>query len=104
MSYLFYNYNSLISLPDISRWNTSNVENMSYIFYKCYSLISLPDISKWERDNYKIFNIYYDFYNCISLISLPNISGRNSGYFDDLYEPLEVLDDCINSINAHLKF
>ena len=31
MSYMFYNCSSLISLPDISNWNTENVENMSYI-------------------------------------------------------------------------
>ena len=100
MSYLFYNCNSLISLPDISKWNTKNVENMSSIFYKCYSLISLPDISKWEGEH-KLFNIYYDFNNCISLISLPNISWRKTGYFNDLYEPS---DKCINSLNVQLKF
>ena len=35
---------SLISLPDISKWNTSNVENMRYMFSGSNSLISLPDI------------------------------------------------------------
>ena len=34
----------LISLPDISKWNTNNVINMDYIFNKCKSLISLPNI------------------------------------------------------------
>jgi len=35
----------LVSLPDISKWNSSNVNNMSGLFCKCNSLISLPDIS-----------------------------------------------------------
>ena len=46
MSFMFYECNSLISLPDISKWNTSNVNNMSYMFSGCNSLISLPDIPK----------------------------------------------------------
>ena len=38
---------SLLSLlPDISKWNTSNVNNMSGMFYECSSLSLLPDISQ----------------------------------------------------------
>jgi len=44
MSYMFNECSSLISLPDISKWNTNNVTNMSHIFYGCSSLLSLPDI------------------------------------------------------------
>ena len=29
----------------------NNVTNMSEMFYKCSSLISLPDISKWNTNN-----------------------------------------------------
>ena len=32
---------SLSSLPDISKWNTNNVNNMSYMFDGCESLSSL---------------------------------------------------------------
>ena len=32
-SCLFYGCNSLLSLPDISDWNMSNVEDMSGLFY-----------------------------------------------------------------------
>ena len=39
---------SLLSLPDISKWDTQNVTNMSYMFKDCYSLSSLSDISKWD--------------------------------------------------------
>ena len=48
---MFYGCKSLISLPDISKWNTYNFTDMSYMFYGCKSLISLPDISKWNTDN-----------------------------------------------------
>ena len=46
MSYIFENCSSLISLPDIYKWNTNNVTNMSYMFYGCSSLKSLPDKNK----------------------------------------------------------
>ena len=48
MSEIFYNCLLLSSLPDISKWNTNNVNYMSCIFYNCSSLSSLPDISKWN--------------------------------------------------------
>ena len=51
MSYMFYGCSSLLSLPDISRWNTNNVTDMSYMFYNCSSLSSLSDISKWNTNN-----------------------------------------------------
>ena len=45
---MFRGCKSLMSLPDISKWNTSNVKNMNFMFYECNSLISLPDISNWN--------------------------------------------------------
>ena len=48
---MFYGCSSLISLPDISKWNTKNVTDMGYMFYECSSLKSLPDISKWKTNN-----------------------------------------------------
>ena len=43
---MVYGCSSLISLPDISKWNTNKVTDISYIFDECSSLISFPDISK----------------------------------------------------------
>ena len=48
---MFCECQSLISLPDISKWNTNNVTNMSRMFQQCSSLLSLPDISKWNTNN-----------------------------------------------------
>jgi len=57
---MFYGCNSLISLPDISKWNVSNVINMEYLFGKCYSLINLPDLSKWNISNViRLNNVLY---------------------------------------------
>ena len=62
MSHMFYGCNSLISLPDISKWNTANVKNMSSIFYECNSLISLPDLSQWDASNVEDMSCM--FYGC----------------------------------------
>ena len=46
MSFMFSGCKSLLSLPDISKWNTNKVTNMSNMFENCSSLSSLPNISK----------------------------------------------------------
>jgi surface protein len=51
MSGMFYDCSSLLSLPDISKWDTSNVSDMSCMFSGCKQLLSLPDISKWNTSN-----------------------------------------------------
>ena len=45
---LFCNCLSLQSIPDISKWNVSNVTNISCLFEGCSKLKSLPDLSKWN--------------------------------------------------------
>ena len=65
MNGIFSYSNSLLSLPDISKWHTQNVTNLSEIFSKCISLSSLPDISKWNIQN--VTNMSSMFYNCNSL-------------------------------------
>ena len=72
MSYLFYGCLSLKELPDISKWNIENVDDISYMFYSCSSLKSLPDISEWNTKN--IENLNSIFENCSLLTYIPNIS------------------------------
>ena len=68
--------NSLLSLPDISKLNISNVTNMRAIFYGCTSLISFSCISNWNTTN--VSHMSYMFYKCISLKCLPDISKCNT--------------------------
>ena len=65
MSSMLYECNSSISLPDISKWNTSNVKDMSKMFSGFNSLISLPNISKWNTSNLKKEYIFYECLNCL---------------------------------------
>ena len=82
MSYMFHRCISLVSLPDISEWNTTNVTDMSYMFYNCRSLKSLPDISNWNTSN--VTDMRYMFHRCISLVSLPDISNWNTSNVTDM--------------------
>ena len=43
---MFYGCSSLLSLPDISKWNTNNVTYMNYMFYGCALLSSVFDFNK----------------------------------------------------------
>ena len=76
MSNMFSCCSSLISLPDISKWNTNNVNDMSGMFNSCTSLKSLPDISKWNTNN--VNDMSFMFSSCTSLISFPDISKWNT--------------------------
>jgi surface protein len=51
----------MLSLPDILKWNTKNIENINNIFKGCSSLISLPDISKWNLPSLTDDNNKFDF-------------------------------------------
>ena len=57
---MFNGCSSLLSLTDISKWNTNNISDMSNMFYGCLSLSSLPDISKWNTS--KVTNMNSMFY------------------------------------------
>ena len=52
MNNMFSHCKSLKFLPDISKWNTSNVVDMSSMFLYCESLKSIPVITKWDISSY----------------------------------------------------
>ena len=73
MSYMFYHcYNNI---PDISKWNTSNVNNMSYMFSFCKDL---PDISKWDTSNVNNMGGMFSFCDNLPDISKWNTSNINN--------------------------
>ena len=45
MSEIFTDCKSLSSLPDISKWNTSNVNDMSGMFNGCDKILKKPIIN-----------------------------------------------------------
>ena len=74
MREMFNGCNSLILLPDLSKWNTSNVNNMSWMFSYCSKLSSLPDISKWDTSNVNDMYGMFDgmFKRCINSLEIPS--------------------------------
>ena len=61
MSNLFYGCKKLKFFPDISKWNTNNVNNISNLFNGCKEIKILPDISEWNTSN--IINMNNLFYS-----------------------------------------
>ena len=100
MSFMFYNCSLLNSLPDISKWNTSNVTNMKCMFYNCSNLKSISSLSNWNINNVK--NMSYMFYNCSSLSSLPDISKWNTKKID-MSEMFSYCGDDDNNFNSKRK-
>ena len=87
---------SLLSIPDLSKWNISKVNDLSFMFFRCDSLLSLPDISKWNISNVK--NMSSMFYNCCSLTSFPDLANwkKRTSFFVDMDN---MFQGCFNSLN-----
>ena len=89
MSYMFQNCKSLTSL-NISNFDASLVNDMSYMFYNCSSLISL---GLENFDTSRVKNMSNMFYNCTSLISL-NVFNFNTSmvnFMNNMFEECRKL-------------
>jgi len=82
MSYMFYECASLISYKEISKLNTSFVQDMSYLFCNCKYLEEIKDISDWDTSNVK--NISCIFCHIYSLIKLCDIGNCNTKSFNNI--------------------
>ena len=76
MKSMFEGASSLLNIPDISKWDTSNVKDMSSMFKGCKYLKSIPDISFLKTAH--VTNMSYMFGGCCKLVSLPDISNWNT--------------------------
>jgi len=72
---MFYLYSSLKSIPDISKSNNKNINNINSVFENCSSLNFIPNISKWKFN--KKIEINNIFKGCNSLLIIPDISKWN---------------------------
>jgi len=94
MSYMFYRcYN----IPDISKWNTSNVNNMSYMFYKCNNI---PDISKWNTSN--VTNMSYMFCGCENIPDISKWNTSNVSNMEKIFAGCEILPDISKWDTSHI--
>ena len=81
MNNMFATCQSLKTL-DVSNFNTSNVKDMNYMFYYCKELTSLGDISNFNTSNVK--DMKRMFYNCKKLTSLGDISNWDTSNVKDM--------------------
>ena len=80
---------------DLSKFNTSSVNNMSYMFENCNSLI-FANLSNLDLSS--IINIDYMFSNCISLKSLDLTNVDKS----KIYKGKNLFYNCINLKNNNI--
>ena len=93
MSSMFYSCSSLVSIPDISYWNTYKVKNMSKLFKGCSSLSFLPKELKWNTIN--VTNMEGMFSGCSSLKNLPDFSNWNTinvEYMNEMFQDCKSFD------------
>ena len=96
---------SLEKIPDISKFNTSNVICMAEMFSGCSDLISLPDISRFNTSNLIIMREM--FYFCSSLKSLPDLSKwdiTNALKIKGQLNLDKIFENCPESLNIPEKF
>ena len=69
MKFMFYKCSSLISFPDITKLKRITFHKIDFtsMFDECYSLKSIPNISKWNISNVLFMDKM--FLKCISLRS-----------------------------------
>ena len=104
ISSLFDKCNSLSSLTDLSKWNTSNIIDMSYIFSNCDSLVHLPDISNWNTSNVKYMKGI--FRGCKNLKELPDISKWDTSkviYMGGCFSSFDSLPLASDEIENYIK-
>ena len=68
--YLFYNYNG--SELDVSKLDTSNVNNMANMFRNCQSLTTL-DVSNWDTSNVTDMNNMFSYSGKLTSLDVSNL-------------------------------
>ena len=72
----------LVSIGNVSEWNTSKVKNMSSMFQGCYYLESV-DVSNWDTTN--VTNMSFMFTYCYSLENLDVSNWQTGNVTDFIY-------------------
>ena len=65
INFIFANFTSLVSLADISKYNTRNLEILYSIFQDCPILLNSPNLPEWKNydENNKNGELDYDIFN-----------------------------------------
>ena len=103
MFLMFYKFNSLKDIGNLSLWDVSKVENMQGMFNRCTSLKHI-DISSWNTHSLKTSGSM--FYKCSSLVTtgkLDNLDMSNNRTFDNMFDGCVKLSDIGDISNWNVK-
>ena len=84
LKYMFRFVNNLLDVPNISRMDTSNVENMHAMFEGCNKLVKLKGINRWNVE--KVVTMRGMFYECLNLKYLSEIEEWNPIKLKNCYQ------------------
>ena len=102
MSYMFYNSSNLLSINNISNWDTSNVINMKSLFEGCTNLNNLESSLNWDTS--KVTDMSNMFKNCKKFNIIPDISNWNLSQvknIDCFFYGCENIQSIINIFNIN---
>ena len=105
MSYMFYNCESLIELPDLTLIDFSKITNMDYMFYNCKSLTKFPDIYKLNfNEKLSTKNIFNNCNNIDDLYFIIFLQKLNININDILSSDFKtIVKDNYDKIISYLK-
>ena len=97
MGNMFYGCKKLKTIPKL---DTSNVTNMDGMFGDCTSLTTIPQL-----DTSNVTHMYSTFSNCSSLKSIPLLDCRNVTHIDQLFgqSRLKTLTDLGGFLNLQVS-
>ena len=72
---MFYRCSSLVSIPDLSKWNINNAYDMNSFLEDFSSIISLPNIFNLKVENKSIINIVKHIIIPLDSVDLPILEG-----------------------------
>ena len=82
MTGIFADCNSLKEIPNIFKWDTTNVETMKYMFSKCHSLKNISYLQNLNTLNVKDMSGLFE--ECISLESLSALSNWKTNSLENM--------------------
>ena len=57
----------------MSKWNTNNLAEMKYLFSDCFTITILPDISKWNNYNENDINLIPNYNQINDIINFDSL-------------------------------
>ena len=77
-SNMFYGFQALTDIDDISKWKSDQTTKMNAMFYRAKSLTNVDAVSGWDTSNVTNMANLFDNYNEYSSPALTDISGLSN--------------------------